>query len=184
MQHSSSALPGAFEIAGYISPNITPEVLIACRPDAEIAEFAKRIERLECATLVARASDGTTAFLKAHLPALLYRDFIDLMASCPPHVEMPFVRRASPLREDGRVEDVGNPHAPPVIVGVLADPQAVEAIKVHLSWARCQPLNLEHAGRGVLFEPQEDDIDAYGAFVRDAAAGHYANAVVVLLKRT
>jgi hypothetical protein len=184
MQHFSSALPGAFEIAGYISPNITPEVLIACGPDAEIEEFAERIGQLECATIVARASDGTTAFLKAHLQALLYRDFIDLMASCPPHVETPVVRRACPSRDDGRTEDVGNPHAPPVIVGVLADPQALEAIKAHLSWARCQPLNLAHAGRGFLFEPQEDDIDAYGAFVRDAAAGYYANAVVALLKRT
>lgn len=182
MQYSDAALTGAFEIAGYISPNLSPEVLIACGPDAEIAEFADRIGQAESATVLARASDGETAFLKAHLGPMSYGDFIGLMTSCPPHVDVPFVRRAAPSNDDGRVEDVGNPHAP-VIVGILADAQTLAGIKNHLCWAKCQPLDLQHAGKGAFFEPEGTDVDAYEAFVRDAAAGLYANAVVVLLRR-
>lgn len=155
---------------------------MACGPEAEIAEFAVRIEQVEGATIIARASDGETAFLKAHLPAVRYGDFMGLMASRPPHVEMPFVGRAFRSSEDGRIEDVGNPYAPPVIVGVIADAQVLERIKTHLPWARWQPMDIEHFGGGVFYEPVEDDREAYEAFVREAAAGYYANASVVLLR--
>ncbi len=183
MPGSEPASTVAFEIAGYISPNPSPEVLIACGPDDEIAEFADRIGKIASADIVARASDGTTAFLKAHLHEMRYREFIELMVSCPPHIDIPFVRRVSPSIGNGRLEDVGNPHAPPVIVGILADPQSLATIVSHLSWAKCESLDLRFEGRGVFFEPDDGNFEAYEAFVRDAAAGYYANAVIVLLRR-
>ena len=185
MPGSEPASTVAFEIAGYISPNPSPEVLIACGPDDEIVEFADRIGKMQSAAIVARASDGTTAFLKAHLhETTSYREFMNLMASCPPHVDIPFVRRVCPSIENGRLEDVGNPHAPPVIVGILADARTLVGIVSHLSWAKRQPLDLGWQGRGVFFEPDNETFEAYEAFVRDAAAGYYANAVIVLLRRS
>jgi hypothetical protein len=173
----------SFQIASYVSPNLSSEVLIAYGPIEGVAAFAAIIGRIPEATIEAQADDGCIGFLKVHISQIKYIDFIRLMQLRPPNVEIPFVRHAVPSSEHGRVGDVGNPHAEAVIVGILGDADTVERIKEHLDWATMHPLFLGFTGEGVYFEPDEDVFDAYVDFVRDAEAGLYANVSVVLLRR-
>ena len=172
-----------FQIDSYVSPNSSPEVLLACGPIHEIASYADLLRQTREVTVEAQADDGRTGFLKAHLGPMKYRDFLKLMNSPLLNGHVSLIRHAVPSSEHGRVDDVGNPHAPPVIVGILGDPETITRIREHLGWASMHPLSLRFSGEGVYFEPDESVVDAYADFVRDAEAGLYANVSVMLLRR-
>ena len=172
-----------FEIDSYVSPNPTPEVLLACGPLDDVRRYLNVLKQTPHVTIAAEANDGRTGFFKVHVGGMTYRDFINLIQARPATVQMPFVRRAVPTGDHGRVDDVGNPHAPRVIVGLLADPATIARITEHLDWASLRPLSLGSAGEGVWFEPEADAADDYAVFVKEAEAGLYANASVVLLRQ-
>ncbi|WP_321164042.1 putative quinol monooxygenase [Sphingomonas sp. Root710] len=172
----------ALAILCYVSPNPSPTRLLISGPPAQVSAMSNRAAGTGTFHLVAAAEDRGIAFARFQLaPNALYRDVGGILFEMQRSDLMTTMDQAVDSCRDGRAEDIGDPHATPIRVGLLGEKAAVEPVRAALPWARFSPLRLAGGRTGWSFAPGDDDGIAYQLFVARAAAAKFPGVEVVLL---
>lgn len=172
----------ALAILCYVSPNPSPTRLLISGPPAEVSAMRDKTAGTGTFHLVAAAEDRGIAFARFQLaPDALYRDVGAILYEMQRSGLMTTMDQAVASCSDGRAEDIGDPHAEPIRVGLLGGDAAVGPLRAALPWARLTPLRLADGRTGWRFAPGADDGIAYQLFVERAAAAKFPGVEVVLL---
>lgn len=175
-------LSGIVAVACYISSNPSPLEWMASGPKAEVQAVERAVSAVPGAETVDRASGSHLDFVRFRVPATIrYGDFMGMMnAAWRPRVLMsspaPLIPNCAP---NGRADDIDDPYASPVVVGVFGDAENLARVRQQNPWAAFSSVSLTDGRNGIAVRLSADQIAQYETFV--AAARHYSNVEVVLL---
>jgi hypothetical protein len=170
-------------IACFISPNPSPWNLMVSGPPADVAALDSAVRSTPGVSSVAQASDGPIAFARYDISGeVKYGAFIGVLNRVQQSELMMTFTQSVQSCADGRQDDVGNPHAPPVAVGVIAPDGALADIKAGLGWTKIEPIRLADGRQGIGFRPDPDHADKYGLFAVKAARGEWPKAQIILVR--
>jgi hypothetical protein len=147
-------------ITCYVSPNPTPYEWQVSGSRASVDAFVAVLSEVPEAKLVDRAAGAALDFALVEFPPTLrYRDYIRLLQSATEvNLQPPSLRQKVRSCKDGRAEDVDDPYAAPVILGIVGAPGALDKLGAATSWTTTSPVLLADGRAAVTFRPTEDQI--------------------------
>jgi hypothetical protein len=175
-------ISGAIAIACYISSNPSPLEWMVSGPKAEVQAVERVVSAAPGAEIVDRASGSDLDFARFRVPATIrYGDFMGMMnAAWRPRILMssptPVIPNCAP---NGRADDIDDPYASAVVVGLFGDADNLAHLREQNPWATFSSVVRADGRSGLAFQPSGGQIAQYEAFV--AAAGKYPNIEMVLL---
>ena len=176
-------LSGVVAIVCYLSLNPSPTEWLLSGPKGSLAELESVARATAGAEVLDRATGESFDFIRLRFAkTILYGDYMNLMNVALPSdvlgtMPAPTIPNCPP---EGRLEDVGNPHAP-VDIGVFGSAQALALLREQNSWARFSDVTLNNGRTGLRFTPSSAQADSYSRFVSEAADGEYEGVEIVIL---
>jgi hypothetical protein len=180
----SGIFSGAVAIACYISSNPSPLEWVVSGPKASVESMREIVLAVPGAEMVDKAPGSHFDFARFRLPSTArYGDFMTttIAARQPDLLGSPIAPMIPDCTADGRADDIGNPHVPPVLVGLLGDAEGLARLRRQIPWATLSDMTLADGRRGLAFRPAADQASLYASFLESVAAGDFADSDVVLL---
>jgi hypothetical protein len=175
---------GLMAIACFISPNASPSSWMIGGRSQDVTAIETTAQASGSIRRTAGAKDGETAFAIFEFDAVTpYREIGGIMFDAQRRKLLVSVPTPGiPSCTDGSAEDVGDSHAPDVIVGIFGEARPIEAMMADLPWAKTVATRLPDGQQGISFKPSPEQAILYGSFVEKAASGGFPDVRIVLLK--